>query len=86
MPSDEFNFDFFLSQTQNKEISALRTKIVEFETDNERLKRQLTNERFERERAAQELRKLSDTVEVNSSRLVRSLSPAKQISFSASLV
>ncbi|RNA09164.1 hypothetical protein BpHYR1_001033 [Brachionus plicatilis] len=54
-------------QGQNKEINSLRSKIVEYETDNERLKRQLTNERFERERAAQELRKLGDSAELNSS-------------------
>lgn len=54
-------------QAQNKEICALRSRIVEYETDNERLKRQLTNERFERERAAQELRKLSDSADLNSS-------------------
>jgi centrosomal protein CEP135 len=47
-------------QSQNKEITCLRSKLVEYESDNERLKRQLTNERFERERAAQELRKMSE--------------------------
>jgi centrosomal protein CEP135 len=73
------------SNTQSKEISQLRTKLVEYETENERVKRQLTNERFERERAAQELRKLSDSVEVNSSRLVRSISPSKT-SYSSSLL
>jgi centrosomal protein CEP135 len=74
---------FLLSQSQNKEISSLRTKVVEYETENERLKRQLTNERFERERAAQELRKLSDSVEMNSSRITRNASPPK-VSFSSS--
>lgn len=66
-------------QTQNKEITSLRSKIVEYESDNERLKRQLTNERFERERAAQELRKLSDTADLNAStsRFVRSISPIR---------
>ena len=54
-------------QGQNKEINALRSRIVEYETDNERLKRQLTNERFERERAAQELRKISDSADLSTS-------------------
>ncbi|CAF0708300.1 unnamed protein product [Brachionus calyciflorus] len=65
-------------QSQNKEITCLRSKIVEYETDNERLKRQLTNERFERERAAQELRKLSDSADLNSSsRFMSSMSPIR---------
>ena len=38
----------------------LRSKLVESESDIERMKRQLTNERFERERTAQELRKIHD--------------------------
>ena len=72
-------------QSQNKEINALRTKLVEYESDNERLKRQLTNERFERERAAQELRKLSDSVDCGSSaRYIRSCSPVRTISLPTS--
>jgi len=66
-------------QSQSKEIAALRAQIIGIETDNDRLKRQLTSERFERfvsfewnisswfcfffnfrEKAAQDLRKLSD--------------------------
>ena len=39
---------FFFRQSQSKEIAALRTQIIGLETDNERLKRQLTSERFER--------------------------------------
>ena len=35
-------------QSQSKEIAALRTQTIGLETDNERLKRQLTSERFER--------------------------------------
>ena len=47
-------------QTQNKEITVLRSKLVENESDIERLKRQVTNERFEREKCSQELRKYAD--------------------------
>ena len=39
---------FVFRQSQSKEIAALRTQIIGLETDNERLKRQLTSERFER--------------------------------------
>jgi centrosomal protein CEP135 len=35
-------------QSQGKEIAALRAQIIGLETDNDRLKRQLTSERFER--------------------------------------
>ena len=51
--------------------------MVEYEADGERLKRQLTNERFERERAAQELRKLGETHEIVR---FRSISPCRNIS------
>ncbi|ESP00072.1 hypothetical protein LOTGIDRAFT_67690, partial [Lottia gigantea] len=44
-------------QTQSREVASLRTRNVELEGDVERLRRQLTNERFERERATQELRR-----------------------------
>lgn len=54
------NLYFNFRQSQNKEINVLRTKLVEYENEAERLKRQLTNERFERERANQELRKLTE--------------------------
>lgn len=39
----------------------LRSKLVENESDIERMKRQITNERFEREKCAQELRKYNET-------------------------
>ncbi|KAL8621049.1 hypothetical protein ACOMHN_040574 [Nucella lapillus] len=44
-------------QAQAREVAALRTQNIELEGDVERLRRQLTNERFERERAVQELRR-----------------------------
>ena len=59
----------------------MRTKLVEYEGEIERLRRQLTNERFERERAAQELRKLNDC-ELASARYIRSKSPIRTITMS----
>jgi centrosomal protein CEP135 len=41
-------FFSFSRQSQGKEIAALRAQIIGLETDNDRLKRQLTSERFER--------------------------------------
>jgi len=52
---------FILRQSQNKEITVLRNKLLENESDFERIKRQLTNERFEREKCVQELRKYQDS-------------------------
>lgn len=49
-------FDTF-SQSQGREIASLRTRNVELEGDVERLRRNLTSEKFERERAVQELRR-----------------------------
>lgn len=45
------------SQSQGREIASLRTRNVELEGDVERLRRNLTSEKFERERAVQELRR-----------------------------
>ena len=69
-----FIFFYLKRQSQNKEVSVLRSKLIELENDNERLRRQLTNERFERERAAQELRKITDTSETS-----RFISPSRSI-------
>lgn len=44
-------------QSQGREIASLRTRNVELEGDVERLRRNLTSEKFERERAVQELRR-----------------------------
>ncbi len=71
-----FNLNFTNRQTQNKEITVLRSKLVEYESDTDRLKRQLTNERFERERAAQELRKIAESNEL-SRYTSRNISPAR---------
>ncbi len=40
--------EIIFSQSQGKEIAALRAQIIGLESDNDRLKRQLTSERFER--------------------------------------
>lgn len=69
----------YLSQNQNKDINVFRTKIVEYETELEKLKRQLTNERFERERAAQELRKLSESTRSNVLSSSGATSPKKSL-------
>ncbi|CAF1022017.1 unnamed protein product [Rotaria sordida] len=57
---DRANMNDLKIQSQSKEIAALRAQIIGLETDNDRFKRQLTSERFEREKAAQDLRKLTD--------------------------
>lgn len=44
-------------QSQSRDIASLRTRNVELEGDLERVRRQLTSEKFERERAVQELRR-----------------------------
>ncbi|NWQ74150.1 CP135 protein, partial [Columbina picui] len=41
----------------NREVSILRSKVAQLQTDTDFLKRQLTTERFERERAIQEMRR-----------------------------
>uniref|UniRef100_A0A8C3LXX4 Centrosomal protein 135 n=1 Tax=Chrysolophus pictus TaxID=9089 RepID=A0A8C3LXX4_CHRPC len=41
----------------NREVSILRSKVAQLQTDYDVLKRQLTTERFERERAIQEMRR-----------------------------
>ncbi|KAK2182666.1 hypothetical protein NP493_341g01017 [Ridgeia piscesae] len=43
--------------SQMREIATMRAKVVELESESDRLRRQLTNEKFERERTVQELRK-----------------------------
>lgn len=44
--------------TQNRETSMLRTKVAQLQTDYDNLKRQMSHEKYERERAVQELRRL----------------------------
>uniref|UniRef100_A0A8C3S2P6 Centrosomal protein 135 n=1 Tax=Chelydra serpentina TaxID=8475 RepID=A0A8C3S2P6_CHESE len=43
--------------SHNREVSMLRSKVAQLQTDYDVLKRQLTTERFERERAIQEMRR-----------------------------
>ncbi|GAB1289750.1 Centrosomal protein of 135 kDa [Apodemus speciosus] len=44
--------------TQNRETAMLRTKVAQLQTDYDNLKRQMSNEKYERERAIQEPRRL----------------------------
>ncbi|XP_067948387.1 testis-specific gene 10 protein-like isoform X2 [Watersipora subatra] len=46
--------------SQTRELGQLRNRIAELEADLERARRQITNERFEKERIAQELRRVND--------------------------
>ncbi|XP_076467897.1 centrosomal protein of 135 kDa-like [Babylonia areolata] len=57
MLKDRLSLNESKLQSQAREVASLRTRNVELEGDVERLRRQLTNERFERERAVQELRR-----------------------------
>ncbi|XP_076445989.1 centrosomal protein of 135 kDa-like isoform X2 [Babylonia areolata] len=57
MLKDRLSLNDSKIQAQSREVAALRTRNIELEGDVERLRRQLTNERFERERAVQELRR-----------------------------
>lgn len=57
MLKDRLSLNDSKIQSQGRELASLRTRNVELEGDIERLRRQLTNERFERERAVQELRR-----------------------------
>ncbi|NWT98620.1 CP135 protein, partial [Urocynchramus pylzowi] len=43
--------------SNNREVSMLRSKVAQMQTDTDVLKRKLTTERFERERAVQEMRR-----------------------------
>lgn len=68
-------------QSQSRDIASLRTRNVELEGDLERVRRQLTSEKFERERAVQELRRRGITPPITgdySSPYARSVSPASR--------
>lgn len=61
-------------ESQTRELNQHRTRSIEIESDLERLKRQLISERFERERAVQELRRNGLSLPGEGSRL-GSISP-----------
>ncbi|XP_014768657.1 centrosomal protein of 135 kDa isoform X1 [Octopus bimaculoides] len=66
-------------QSQSRDIASLRTRNIELEGDIERFRRQLTSEKFERERAVQELRRhgISPPITGDYSSISRSTSPSK---------
>uniref|UniRef100_A0A8D0HJ81 Centrosomal protein 135 n=1 Tax=Sphenodon punctatus TaxID=8508 RepID=A0A8D0HJ81_SPHPU len=53
--------------SHNREVSVLRSKVAQLQTDYDILKRQLTTERFERERAIQEMRRHGLTTSLRTS-------------------
>ncbi|XP_076070631.1 centrosomal protein of 135 kDa-like isoform X3 [Mytilus galloprovincialis] len=57
MLKDRLSLNESKIQSQGREIASLRTRNVELEGDVERLRRNLTSEKFERERACQELKR-----------------------------
>ncbi|GFS26865.1 centrosomal protein of 135 kDa-like [Elysia marginata] len=57
MLKDRLSLNESKLQGQSREVASLRTRNVELEGDIERMRRQLTSERFERERVVQELRR-----------------------------
>ncbi|CAF5138800.1 unnamed protein product, partial [Rotaria sp. Silwood1] len=76
LAKDRANMNDLKIQSQSKEIAALRTEIIGLETDNKRLRSLLTNERYEREKAAQDLRQLNDlTSHIDFESRYRSASP-----------
>ncbi|KAK2148603.1 hypothetical protein LSH36_489g00052 [Paralvinella palmiformis] len=78
--------------SQNREITTMRGRTIELESELERLRRQLTSERFDKERAIQELRRHGITAPGDSSLplsgtvspINRSRSPGRQSPFSKS--
>ncbi|KAM9331146.1 centrosomal protein of 135 kDa [Gastrophryne carolinensis] len=64
--------------TQSREVAMLRTKLSQLQSDHDVAKRQLTTERFERERAVQELRRhgLSTSIRTSSPLTSTMKSPA----------
>ncbi|XP_052276552.1 centrosomal protein of 135 kDa-like isoform X1 [Dreissena polymorpha] len=82
MLKDRLSLNESKIQSQSREIASLRTRNVELEGDVERLRRQLTSEKFERERAVQELRRHGlvppvPTLDYSSSSRYRSTSPVR---------
>ncbi|KAL7845731.1 hypothetical protein AOLI_G00239230 [Acnodon oligacanthus] len=69
------------ASTQSREMAQLRTRSAQLEADLEATRRQLSTERFERERAAQELRRLGLSSSLRSpllSSTLRSSSPSRR--------
>uniref|UniRef100_A0A3Q3WID1 Centrosomal protein 135 n=1 Tax=Mola mola TaxID=94237 RepID=A0A3Q3WID1_MOLML len=62
-----------------REVSQLRGKVSQLQTEMDVLKRQLTTERFERERAAQEMRRLGVSFSPLQSSLPLGVSPERSI-------
>ncbi|XP_029401174.1 centrosomal protein of 135 kDa isoform X1 [Mus pahari] len=58
LSESKLSIHLFLRTTQSRETSMLRTKVTQLQTDYDNLKRQMSNEKYERERAIQEMRRL----------------------------
>ncbi|XP_052054306.1 centrosomal protein of 135 kDa isoform X1 [Apodemus sylvaticus] len=58
LSESKLSIHLFLRTTQNRETSMLRTKVAQLQTDYDNLKRQMSHEKYERERALQEMRRL----------------------------
>uniref|UniRef100_A0A2C9M276 Uncharacterized protein n=1 Tax=Biomphalaria glabrata TaxID=6526 RepID=A0A2C9M276_BIOGL len=79
MLKDRLSLNESKLQSQSREIASLRTRNVELEGDIERMRRQLTSERFERDRVVQELRRngIQPPVMISDYAGTRSLSPSR---------
>ncbi|XP_076794794.1 centrosomal protein of 135 kDa isoform X3 [Arvicanthis niloticus] len=58
LSESKLSIHLFLRTTQSRETSMLRTKVAQLQTDYDNLKRQMSHEKYERERAIQEMRRL----------------------------
>ncbi|CAL1543301.1 unnamed protein product [Lymnaea stagnalis] len=79
MLKDRLSLNESKLQSQSREVASLRTRNVELEGDVERMRRQLTSERFERDRVVQELRRngIQPPVMISDYAGSRSLSPSR---------
>ncbi|KAF6026416.1 CEP135 [Bugula neritina] len=64
--------------SQTREITQLRNRILDLESDLERSRHQLTNERFEKEKTAQELRRVTELSRSQLSRSAGHMTPSSQ--------